>query len=83
MVIERAREAIAHEAGAEVKRDIETKGESVDHAVEIAQEGLVAKIAVEGQEVEIEIRGLGAEGDQEMTAQSRWMRQTRTMKNDR
>ena len=75
MVIERAREVDVHEAGVEAERDLGTKEGSIDHEVEIDQEGLAAK------------RGdHAAERDQEMTAKKLWMLKMRTelaMKNDR
>ena len=75
MVIERAREIDVHEAGVEVERGLGTKEGSIDHEVEIDQEGLAAK------------RGdHAAEKDQEMTAKKLWMLKMRmelAMKNDR
>ena len=44
IVIERARETAVHEQGVESERDIETKGESIGHEVEIDTEGVVVKI---------------------------------------
>lgn len=87
MVIERARETVVHEAGAEAERDLETKGESIDHEVERDSEGHVAEIA-KGQEAGARRGDHEAERDrdQRMTAKRLWkprMKKEPTMKNDR
>ena len=90
MVIERARGTVVHEAGAEAERDIETKGEIIDHEVERGREGLVAKIAT-GQEAGAGRGDHEAERDQNqrMTLKRLWKHRPRktkkepAMKNDR
>ncbi len=73
MIIERAREVVIHEVEVEVGRDLETRGESIDHEVEVGPEDLVVKTTT-GQEVGAKGGDREAERDldQRMTEKRLW-----------